>query len=251
MSLAVYQKTKESINYAFETKDAELLEKETQFILNSFVSGIPETFSESVRYVGLRQTKFKDSQKFLTEAHKRSMKQLLEVLNNHNQTFSLVKLLFDKWYLETTDEGYIDYEYEMSELVSVETAAKMLGVTKPTAYKYLEKGLESKEINGVLRVPKTAIKLWKDPSVAFELQWVYQQNKIRKQSLEDKFELVQQKINEFEIDFGDTFENLYGHLTEKEIDGLDEAIDVYDWRSYINQKSLLLEKIKSKRSLNA
>lgn len=254
MSLAVYEKTKQSINQGFKTNDTELLEKETQFLLNSFVSIIPQKFSESVRFIGLRQFKLKEAKFFLTETHKLSMMQALEALKDQNNLvndFRYVKFLFDKCFLESTEEGYIDYEYNSSELVSAEKAAEILGVTKKTVYKYLEKGLEYKEINGVKRIPKTSIELWKDPSIAFELQWVYQQNKIRKQTLEEKFELIQDKITQYEIEFGDTLENLYGHLTSREIDELDEALDVSDWQNYNNQKKILLEKIKIKRNLNA
>lgn len=251
MSLAVYNQTKQSIDQAFETQDTGLLEKETRFLLNSLVSDIPQNFSESVRFVGFRQTKLKESRKFLTENHKKIMRQVLEILKSENQEFKFVKLQFDRLFLDSTDEGYIDYEYDMSELVSAEQAAIIFGVSKQTVYKYLEKGLEYKELNNVKKIPKIAIELWKDPSIAFELQWIYQQNKIRKQTLEEKFELIQHEINEFEIHFGNTFENLYGNLTNAQIDELDEAIDVFDWKNYIKQKNSLLEKIKSKRKLNA
>jgi hypoxanthine phosphoribosyltransferase len=87
-------------------------------------------------------------------------------------------------------------------------------------------------------------------AVAFEIQWIYQQNKIRKQTLEEKFEFIQHKINEFEMDFGDTFENLYGNLNDIQIDELDEAIDVFDWKNYITQKNFLLGKTMNKSDIS-
>ncbi|PHD33044.1 helix-turn-helix domain-containing protein [Bacillus toyonensis] len=254
MSLAVYEQTKESIDHAFATKDERLLEKETQFLLSSFVSAIPDTFSESVRYVSLRKTKLKKSHDFFTDNHKTFMNQALEILNEQGiekSEFKKMKFLFDKWFLTTTDEGYIDYEYNTSELVSAEDAATILEVSKPTIYKYLERGLEYKEINGVKKIPRTVIELWKDPVTSFELQWMYQQKKLRNQTLEDKFEIVQQKINTFEKNFGDTFEVKYGNLTDKEIDALDKAADIFEWKDYVKQKKSLLKMIKAERGSNA
>lgn len=254
MTMAVYEKTKETINRAYTTADKVLLEKETQFLLDSFVTQIPDIFSNFVRFIGIREVKLKNAEMFLSQEHRENMNAVLEVLKAQNSLisdFAKVKLSFDKWFLEATDEGYIDYVYDSSVLVSAERAAEILSVTKPTVYKYLEKGLEYKEINGVKRIPEVAIELWKDPEYAFELQWIHQENKIRKQTLESKFEEVQKRIIAFEIEHGDTFEGLFGDWTEERIDGLDNAIDIYDWKELIDQKSRILSQIKNKKALNA
>lgn len=247
MTIAVYEKTREAIDKAYSDKDKGLLEKETQFLLNSFVSQIPNVFSSIVLFVGIRDVKLKNSDWFLTKEHQTNMKAVLESLRNQGSLitdFSKVKLSFDKWFLDATEEGYIDYEYDSSFLVSAERAAEMLEVSRPTIYKYLERGMEFKEINGVKKIPLVAIQLWKNPEYAFVLQWIYQKNKIRKQSIESKFEELQKQINDFELKYGDTFDHLYGKLTDKQIDEFDNAIAIYDWKELTEQKNNILDKIK-------
>lgn len=254
MSVAVIKKTQQSIDLAFQTQDADLLEKETQFLLYSLGDSIPDTFSNSVRFVQLRKTKLKSAKNFMSESYKIFFHQVLDLLDRQSQIkneFRNVKFVFEKLFLETTVEGYIEYDYEMSELVSTEDAALFLGVSKPTVYKYMDKGLEYIVINNVKKVPRAALELWSDPSIAFELQWIHQQNKLRKQTIEEKLEFVQSKITEYEIEFEGEFEPLYGHLNDREIDGLDEAVDVFEWKEYIEQKNALFKQLKAKRGKNA
>lgn len=254
MSLAVIQKTQESIDLAFQTQDAELLEKETQFLLYSLGGSISDTFSDSVRFVQLRETKLKSANSFMSESYKLFFHQVLELLNSQNQKmneFRNVKFIFEKLFLETTDEGYIEYDYDMSALVSAEEAAEYLGVSRPTIYKYMDKGLEYITINNVKKIPRAALELWSDPSIAFELQWIHQQTKLRKQTLEEKLESIQKKITEYEIEYGGVFETLYGNLNDREIDELDEALDVSEWKEYIEQKNALFKELKAKRGHNA
>lgn len=254
MSLAVIQKTQQSIDLAFQTQDADLLEKETQFLLYLLGDSISDTFSESVRFVQLRKTRLKPAKHFMSENYKIFFYQVLDLLNGQSQKkneFSDVKFVFEKLFLETTDEGYIEYDYDMSELVSAEEAAEFLGVSKPTIYKYMDKGLEYIIINNVKKIPRAALELWSDSSIAFELQWIHQQNKLRKQTIEEKLEFIQSKITEYEIEFGGEFELLYGNLNDREIDGLDEAVDVYEWKEYIEKKNALFKQLNIRRGKNA
>ena len=254
MSVGVLQKTQESIDKAFQTKDADLLEKETQFLLYSLGDSIPDTFSDSVRYIQLRETKLKPAEKFMSDTIKLFFDHVLELLDERNQKsndLSAVKLAFEKLFIETTDCGYIDYDYEISELVSAEVAAEFLGVSKPTIYKYLDNGLEYKLINNVKKIPRVALVLWSDPATSFEMQWIHQEKKRRTQTLEEKLDVIQGKITEFEKEYGGEFEHLYGNRSDSEIDGLDEAVDVFDWKGYIVQKNALLKQIQAKRGTNA
>ncbi|MFG3435120.1 hypothetical protein [Lysinibacillus fusiformis] len=254
MSLAVIQKTQESIDKAFHDKDADLLEKETIFLLYSLGDSIPDTFSDSVRYIQLRETKLKPAENIMSETIKMYFKAALELLGEKNEQkkeFSAVKFAFEKLFLETTDCGYIDYDYDISELVSTEVAAEFLGVSKPTIYKYLDNGLEYKSVNNVKKIPRVALKLWSDPATAFEMQWIYQEKKRRTQTLEEKLDVIQARITEYEKEYGGEFEHLYGNKNDIEIDGLDEAVDVFDWKGYIMQKDALLKQIRAKRGINA
>ncbi|MDM5249398.1 helix-turn-helix domain-containing protein [Lysinibacillus sp. G4S2] len=254
MSLAVIQKTQESIDLAFQTKDADLLEKETQFLLYSLGDFIPDTFSESVRYIQLRETKLKPAEKLMSDTIKLFFDQALELLDEKNQKkneLGAVKLAFEKLFLETTDCGYIDYDYDIAELVSTEQAAEYLGVSKPTIYKYLNNGLEHKLINNVKKIPRVALKLWSDPATSFEMQWIHQEKKRRTQTLEEKLEVIQGRITEYEIEYGGEFEHLYGNKSDSLIDGLDEAVDVFDWKGYIVQKNALLKQLQANKGTNA
>jgi|GEM_PF-1608518 len=254
MSLEVIKKTQQSIDLAFQSRDTALLEKETQFLLYSLGDFITNTFSDSVRFVQLRKTQLQSASKLMQEKNKPFFSQVLSLLSNQTfekHDFKDVKLTFEKFFLQTTDVGYIEYEYNASELVSVEEAANFLEVTRPTVYKYMEKGLEHTAINNVKRIPRVALELWSDPDVALELQCIYQENKLRNQTIEAKLEYIQSKITELEIEFGGDFETLYGHLNSREIDGLDEAVDVFDWQEYIQQKKALLKQVKAVRERNA
>lgn len=81
MTMAVYEKTQEAIDKAYSDNDKALLEKETQFLLDSFVSQIPNVFSSIVRFIGIRDVILKSSDCLLTKEHKTNMNAVLEVLN--------------------------------------------------------------------------------------------------------------------------------------------------------------------------
>lgn len=73
------------------------------------------------------------------------------------------------------------------------------------------------------------------------MQWIQQQNKLRNQTIEEKLEFVQSEITEYEIGFDGELEPLYGHLTDREIDGLDDAVDVFDWKEHTEKKIALFK----------
>ena len=249
MSLAVLQKTHESIDRAFKTKDIDLMEKEAKFVLYSLSDFIPEYFSESVRYIKLRNTILKSPKHDMYEKYRTDLIQAIDLLEeDHTVTkdFSEIKMVLEKLFINLTTDGYIDYEYEKAELLSVEEAAEILSVSRPTIYRYLEKGLEFKEINNVKKIPRVALKLWKDPAKAFEMQWLFQQKQLRGQSLEKKIEKISRKIQALELEFAGDFNTLYGQMSEKEIDGLDEAFDVLEWRELLLEKNKLLRKLQEK-----
>ncbi|MET1248999.1 helix-turn-helix domain-containing protein [Sporolactobacillus sp. STCC-11] len=240
MSTAVYEKSKESISIAFDRSDAELIEKEIVSIINLFATTIPNIFPDSVRFVGVREPVYKAMSSIQI---KKELITALDILNSC-RNFSEVKLAFQKLFLQTTVEGYIDFDYQDSELLSVEDAASELNCSRQSIYNYIKKGMEYKKSNNVRKVAKSTIDLWKDPGTAFELQWMVQEDKKRRQGTREKYKAVQDEINIFELDYGDTFENLYGDLSNDEIDSLNEAVDVYDWHELIEEKKELLKHIK-------
>lgn len=82
---------------------------------------------------------------------------------------------------------------------------------------------------------------------SFEMQWIQQEEKHRTQTLEEKLDIIQSRITDYENEYGGNFEHLYGNKSDIEIDGLDEAVDVFDWRGYLVQKTKLLQQIHAKR----
>lgn len=254
MSIEVLERTKDTIDVAFKSKDPVLLEKEIQFLLYAFSDFISDMFSNSVRFISLRQMKIKPTNKLMTETNSVVLHEIIEILEQHSADgpeFKTIKFSFDKLFSEVTEEGYIDYDYNVNELMSVEDASQYLGVSRPTVYKYLTKGLEFQEVNNVKKIPKVALDLWQNPSTAFDIQWMYQQNKKRWQTTEEKIAEVQHKITEFEMEFGGEFNSLYGDLNDRQIDQLDEAHDLYDWKDYLTQKSILIKQLKLERGTDA
>lgn len=254
MSIQVLERTKDTIEEAFKSNDPVLLEKEIQFLLYAFSDFISDMFATSVRFISFRKMKIKSTNRLLAEADVEAFHEIIELLEQQKVNgleFKTSKFSFDKLFAEVTEDGYIDYEYESSELMSVEEASHYLGVSRPTIYKYVSKGLEFKELNNVKKIPKVALDLWKDPSIAFELQWIYQQNKKRWQTTEEKIAEVQQKITEFEMEFEGEFDTLYGDLNDREIDQLDEAHDVYDWKNYLTEKNNLIKQLRIERGRDA
>jgi hypothetical protein len=57
----------------------------------------------------------------------------LDILN-HSKNFPEVKLASQKLFLQTTVEGYIDYDYQDPELLSVEEAASELNCSRQSIY---------------------------------------------------------------------------------------------------------------------
>ncbi|MEB2299889.1 hypothetical protein LAV72_09680 [Lysinibacillus xylanilyticus] len=47
------------------------------------------------------------------------------------------------------------------------------------------------------------------------------------------------------------FEHLYGNKSDSLIDGLDEAVDVFDWKGYIVQKNAFLKQLQAKKGTYA
>lgn len=254
MSIQVLERTKDTIDVAFKSKDPVLLEKEIQFLLYAFSDFISDMFSNSVRFISLRKMKIKSTSKLLTETNSDILHEIIEMLEQQKMDgpeFKTIKFSFDKLFSEVTEDGYIDYDYNVNELMSVEDAAQYLSVSRPTVYKYLTKGLEFQEVNNVKKIPKVALDLWQDSSTAFDIQWMYQQNKKRWQTTEEKIAEVQQKITEFEMEFGGDFNSLYGDLDDREIDQLDEAPELYDWRDYLTEKTDLIKQWKVQRGSDA
>lgn len=246
MSLAVLQKTHDSVDQAFKAKDNGMLEKEAKFLIMSLAEKLYQSFSHSVKFVKFNEMTFKKPTDDIYELYRSNLENAISALEKESMDLIETKMLLDKLFLNLTSDGYIEYEYESEELISVEEVAQELNVSRPTVYRYLEKGLEYKEVNGVKKIPKLSVNLWKNPAKAFELQFLYQENQLRMQSLEEKIAQISRKINYFECKYQGDFATLYADLSDEQIDTLDEAFDVSEWKYLIKEKRSLLEKLKGR-----
>ncbi|CAM3053066.1 helix-turn-helix domain-containing protein [Paenibacillus sediminis] len=126
------------------------------------------------------------------------------------------------------------------EMLSINEAAEELGVSEQRIHQYIERGLNAVDDNGVVQVPRSILEEWKDPTFAFEMQWIHQNKQLQNRILEVKLEYINKQIASFEEEYQGTFYQLTRHLSESDIDGLDEAVDFFDWRDFEEQKKRLL-----------
>jgi len=132
----------------------------------------------------------------------------------------------------------------LDEMLSISEAATELGVSEQRIHKYIERGLKAVNENGMVKVPQSIIEAWKDPIFAFEMQWIQQNKQLQDQILQVQLEYINKQIASFEEKYQGTFHQLFCQHSESEIDGLDEAVDIFDWRDFEEQKKRLLSQLK-------
>lgn len=136
-------------------------------------------------------------------------------------------------------------ENDNRESLSIADAAKELDIATEMIDKYIASGLETvKDENGEIRIPKVVVESWKNPVNAFRLQWLHQIEKVRSQTEAGRLELINKQIEEFENKYHGTFQQMFGNLSSGEIDGMPEAVDIFDWRELENQKQWLISMMK-------
>lgn len=86
-----------------------------------------------------------------------------------------------------------------------------------------------------LDVPRMASQL--PIELGFRVQWYYYESRVRskKQLLVE----TQEQIQEYETMYEGDFNHIFGSLTSREADGLDNATDYYDWRDLLEEKEAL------------
>lgn len=248
MSTELLTLTENHIDRAFEHHDAPLLQKEAIFLLNNYAINLSDVYRDSIEFVKPINVRMKTEPTFLfNEKYVTSLKKILsysEQIMHHNLGLLEAKLFFDTWFYDVTQTGMLICIYNEGEMVNIKDAADYLGVSRPTIYKYIDRGLETVGEKNNQRVPRFILDAWKDPSVAFKLSWIYQMKRAREESIEDKLSRINKQIEEFEKEYGKPFYLLFGHLTDHEIDGLSEAVDIYDWKELESKKQKLLERLR-------
>lgn len=139
------------------------------------------------------------------------------------------------------------YVYNESELVNISDAADYLGVSRTTIYKHIERGLETVGEKHNQKIPRFMLEAWKNPEVAFQMQWIAQLKRTREKTIEQRLDEINKQIAEFEKKFGGSFYILFSELNDKEIDALPEAVDLQDWRELEKEKQELLGRLRYER----
>jgi len=62
-------------------------------------------------------------------------------------------------------------------------------------------------------------------------------------STEERLQKVNNEIAVFEQRYNQSFETYYGSLSNREIDGLNEAVDIFDWKDLVDFRNQLQEKL--------
>lgn len=242
--------TEKQINNAFEKHDLDQIQKETLFILNNLALSLPEAYSNIIDNIKLRSVKLRTEPGYLLkESYIASLKKFLNVsaqIYNNKPDFTQIKFDFDSWFYDITSDGVLSFDYVSETLLSITDAANELNVSRQMIYKYIDRGLETVGEKGSQKIPRVVMEVWKNPAYAFKMQWIYQLKKARTQTLEEKLEFINKQITEFEKEYGGTFYNLFGSLNNKDIDGLSEAVDIFDWKELEQNKQQILEKISGK-----
>lgn len=155
----------------------------------------------------------------------------LEYLDNVNKR-TMHKIASRLIYRGVEDNAFIaqitsslvaEIEELRSSYLTVEEAMVELGLSENRLRRYIRRGLTTMHDG---KIPRYAVVLMKDPVFAFIMQWEYQQNKIENQTKEERLKDIQRRIIEFEEENGGNFDELFGHLTDEQIEEMDESMDL-------------------------
>lgn len=120
---------------------------------------------------------------------------------------------------------------ELRTSLTLEEAMVELGLSEKSLRKYIRRGLTMH--NG--KIPRHAVEIMRDPAYCIKMQFEFQREKLENQTKEERIEDIREQIVEFEDEFGGEFEIIYGHLSDEEIDEMDNSIDLKVWRDLVEE----------------
>lgn len=247
MSTEVLTLTERQINKAFEERNVHMLEKETIFVMNNLAFNLTDIYSDILQSIRPMRVRLRREPEFMfREGYLSSLKRMLllsEQIFREPVEFTELKINFDSWFYEVTSEGFLICDYRPDYLLSITEAAEELGVTRQMIYKYIDRGLETVGEKGSQKIPRSILEAWKNPTFAFQMQWIHQVKKSRSQSLEERLEFINKQIAEFEKEYRGTFHQLFGNLSDQDIDGMSEAVDISDWKELEKEKQNILSRL--------
>ncbi|WP_179865427.1 helix-turn-helix domain-containing protein [Bacillus sp. AFS017336] len=248
MSTMTLKLTEEQLEQAIHEQDVVRYEKESLFLMNNLAVSMSEVYDDILRYVMPKKVKFNLGPDLIKKEESITLlKEMMEIstkIHEEKMDFNNVKIKFDTWFYQITSEGILVFDYDLRELMTITQASKELGVSRQMVYKYIERGLEAVGEKGQQKIPKHAIEAWKNPVMAFQIQWNYQMKRIRTQTIDERIEMINELIYEYEEQFGDNFYKLFGSYTDEDIDRSSESVDIFDWKELEEEKRNLLMKRK-------
>ncbi|PEJ59448.1 hypothetical protein CN692_04420 [Bacillus sp. AFS002410] len=248
MSTMTLKLTEEQLEQAIHEQDVVRYEKESLFLMNNLAVSMSEVYDDILRYVMPKKVKFNLGPDLIKKEESITLlKEMMEIstkIHEEKMDFNNVKIKFDTWFYQITSEGILVFDYDLRELMTITQASKELAVSRQMVYKYIERGLEAVGEKGQQKIPKHAIEAWKNPVMAFQIQWNYQMKRIRTQTIDERIEMINELIYEYEEQFGDNFYKLFGSYTDEDIDRSSESVDIFDWKELEEEKRNLLMKRK-------
>lgn len=125
---------------------------------------------------------------------------------------------------------------ELRTYLTYEEAMDELGLSEKSLKKYICQGLAVHDG----KIPRFAVEIMKeDPAYFILMQMEFQKQNSKTQTEEDRIENIRSRIMEFEEAYGGKFEELFGHLTDEEIDFLDDGMDLMVWKNLIEEIRVL------------
>ena len=247
MSLAIYEKTKEDIQEAYQANSLTQIGKETLYVFDRVVHFMLSAFKDRLKGITFESNEFDFDETYLFS--QKNMKHMLKMLEYLKQIdfpisdfdFGKIKVDLERWHYLIGGEGMY-FEYREEYLITPKEAAESLGVSNVTLNKYMKQGLEAVDTTSHQKIPKHAIELWYDPVYAIRMQMLVQEKKLRNQTPEDRLKEVRDEITELQKEYkAKTIRKAMSKNKINNIDAMDDPSDFRKWEDLEEEYEELLE----------
>ncbi|WP_411348915.1 helix-turn-helix domain-containing protein [Paenibacillus sp. WLX2291] len=247
-----FQQLSSSLEQAIEAKNLSVIENETTLVFFTIFQVFMRTFADHIQYIkGDLDVLRLDPQYILSKDHADQLQQWLQRLDSPealtDSNFGKLKLDLEEWYYKVGGQQLM-IGYEQAYLLNIAETCELLGVSKPTLYKYIQNGLECLDTSNQKKIPRFAVELWKhEPLYMLKMQRNFQIRQLRNMSVQDRFKEVSSEITELELKYGD-FITKFGHCHGDDLEDWDEANDYNLWKDLLEEKEELLLTLKQERT---
>jgi plasmid maintenance system antidote protein VapI len=244
MTEAILELTRKNINIGYEKKDTAMIAKETDYIFTKLISLASTFFSDRINGIMLDKEELHiNNEVLLSEQHQRNLLKWLEqlavaMLFPSDLEFGRIKIDMENWYAQMGGEE-MRFQYKQDYLITPKEAAEKLGVSTVTFNKFVKQGLEVVNTTAHKKVPKFVVELWKDPVYSIRMQKLFQEKKLRHQSLPDRLEEINHELGSLQKKYqaltcAEAFSSYNG-------DEMDDPEDYESWRDLEEEKREILK----------